>query len=188
MKKNKKIHLYQNPSSSPQNSLSLPQNDWTDMTILKTQMQTDKSWPSHWPLTPIQTYTMYFCSFEIQNYIESLVEFKFKNAKVQINALDLHSDLIQEVCVCVGGLDECVYIYSTIHKAAGLTVPGRSEPKHAIAHASSCKKNGAGGCEITVPPSPFPFPFFCMQKSHCTERPQEVILYGGFSPFSLPIG
>ena len=56
---------------------------------------------------------MYFCSFEIQNYIESLVGFKFKNAIVQINAL--HSDLIQEVCVCggvglVGGLDECVYV------------------------------------------------------------------------------
>ena len=59
---------------------------------------------------------MYFCSFEIQNYIESLVGFKFKNAIVQINAL--HSDLIQEVCVWgggwvggvgwVGGLDECV--------------------------------------------------------------------------------
>ena len=54
--------------------------------------------------------------------------------------------------------------YSAIHKAAGLTVHGRSETKHAITHARSCEKNGTGGCKITVPPSAFPYPFFSMQK------------------------
>ena len=78
--------------------------------------------------------------------------------------------------------------YSAIHKAAGLTVHGRSEPKHAITHARSCEKNGTGGCEITVPPSAFPYPFFSMQKSRRTEWPPGVVLYGGFASFSLPIG
>ena len=40
---------------------------------------------------------MYFCCFEIQNYIEFLVEIKFRNAKVKTNAL--HSDLTQQVWV-----------------------------------------------------------------------------------------
>ena len=65
---------------------------------------------------------------------------------------------------------------------------GRSEPKHPIMHARSCEKNGAGGCEITVPPSAFPYPFFSMQKSCRTERPPGVVLYGGFASFSVPIG
>ena len=60
-------------------------------------------------------------------------------------------------------------IYSAIHKAAGLTVHGRSEPKHVITHVRSCEKNGAGRCEITVLLSAFPYPFFSMQKSHRTE-------------------
>ena len=75
-------------------------------------------------------------------------------------------------------------VNSAIHKAAGLTVHGRSEPKHAIMHACSCEKNGAGGCEITVPLSAFPYPFslvrkkaavqndllgsFCMAALHCS--------------------
>ena len=78
--------------------------------------------------------------------------------------------------------------YSAIHKAAGLTVHGRSEPKHPITHARSCEKNGAGGCEITVSPSAFPYPFFSTQKSRRTERPPGVVLYGGFASFSVPIG
>ena len=77
---------------------------------------------------------------------------------------------------------------SAIHKAAGLTVHGRSEPKHLITHARSCEKNGAGGCEITVPPSAFLYPFFSTQKSRRTERPPGVVLYGGFASFSVPIG
>ena len=77
---------------------------------------------------------------------------------------------------------------SAIHKAAGLTVHGRSEPKHAITHARSCEKNGTGRCEITVPPSAFPYPFFSMQKSRRTEQPPGVILYGGFASFSVSIG
>ena len=52
----------------------------------------------------------------------------------------------------------------------------------------SHKKNGAGGCEITVPPSAFFSPFFSTRKSHRTERPPGVILYGSFSSFSVPIG
>ena len=81
-----------------------------------------------------------------------------------------------------------IRLYSAIHKAAGLTAHGRSEPKHPITHARSCQKNRAGGCEITVPPSAFPYPFFSTQKSRRTERPPGVILYGGFASFSVPIG
>ena len=77
---------------------------------------------------------------------------------------------------------------SPIHKAAGLTAHGRSEPKHAITHARSCEKNGAGGCEITVPPSAFPYPFFSTRKSCHTERPPGVVLYSSFASFSFPIG
>ena len=77
---------------------------------------------------------------------------------------------------------------SAIHKAAGVTAHGRSEPKHPITHAHSCEKNGAGRCEITVPLSVFPYPFFSTQKSRRTERPPGVILYGSFASFSVPIG
>ena len=82
----------------------------------------------------------------------------------------------------------CCWPYSAIHKATSLTVHGRSEPKHTITHARSCEKNGTSGCEITVPLSAFPYPFFSTQKSHRTERPPGVILYGGFASFSVPIG
>ena len=78
--------------------------------------------------------------------------------------------------------------YSAIHKSAGLTAHGRSEPKHAMTHACSCKKNGAGGCEITVLLSAFLYPFFSMRKSRRTEQPPGVILYSGFASFSVPIG